>query len=102
MLQSLAESNYEKDRLKDQLSEVQERNVKMEGLMNFLEEEKKRLQDKVERMTQAGEMQNCSIILKMRKKSKMNCRLDLRKILKITYICKRRWINTQYAISALL
>lgn len=70
--------------------------------MNFLEEEKKRLQDKVERMTQSGEMQNCSIILKMRKKSKMNCRLDLRKILKITYICKRRWINTQYAISALL
>lgn len=30
--------------------------MKTEGLMNFLEEEKRRLQDKVERMTQAGEM----------------------------------------------
>lgn len=58
LLQGLVECNHEKDRLKDQLSEVQERNVKMEGLMNFLEEEKKRLQDKVEKMTQAGELQD--------------------------------------------
>lgn len=56
LLQSLAESNHEMDRLRDQLLEVQERNVNMEGLMNFLEEEKNRLQDKVEKMTQAGEL----------------------------------------------
>lgn len=58
--------------MKDQLSEVQEQNVKMEGLMNFLEEEKKRLQDKVDRMTQAGKMRNYSLILKTPKESKMN------------------------------
>uniref|UniRef100_A0AAR2JIC6 Centrosomal protein 135 n=1 Tax=Pygocentrus nattereri TaxID=42514 RepID=A0AAR2JIC6_PYGNA len=34
------------------LIEMQEQNEKMEGLLNFLEEEKKRLQDKVEKMTQ--------------------------------------------------
>lgn len=72
LIQSLAESSHEKDRLKDQLSEVQEQNMKMEGLMNFLQEEKKRLQDKVERMTQAGKMQNYSLILKTHKESKMN------------------------------
>lgn len=54
-LQNQAEGNHEKDRLMDQLSALKEENVKMEGLMNFLEEEKKRLQDKVEKMTRAGE-----------------------------------------------
>lgn len=58
LLQNLAEGNHEKDRLKDQLSAVQEENVKMEGLMNFMEEEKKRLQDKVEKITHAGEKHN--------------------------------------------
>ncbi|XP_027001922.2 centrosomal protein of 135 kDa isoform X1 [Tachysurus fulvidraco] len=51
--QNQAEGNHEKDRLMDQLSALKEENVKMEGLMNFLEEEKKRLQDKVEKMTRA-------------------------------------------------
>lgn len=52
----MADGDHEKDRLRDQLLELQEQNEKMEGLMNFLEEEKKRLQDKTERMTQAGKM----------------------------------------------
>ncbi|XP_062858185.1 centrosomal protein of 135 kDa isoform X2 [Trichomycterus rosablanca] len=51
--QDLAEWNHEKDSMMDQLSEMQKQNEKMEGLINFLEEEKRRLQDKVERMTQA-------------------------------------------------
>uniref|UniRef100_A0A673VYB3 Centrosomal protein 135 n=1 Tax=Salmo trutta TaxID=8032 RepID=A0A673VYB3_SALTR len=38
---------------KDQLGELREQNEKMEGLMNFLEEEKRRLQDKLEKMTDA-------------------------------------------------
>ncbi|KAA0708654.1 Centrosomal protein of 135 kDa [Triplophysa tibetana] len=49
----MADGDHEKDRLRDQLLELQEQNEKMEGLMNFLEEEKKRLHDKTERMTQA-------------------------------------------------
>lgn len=52
----MADGDHEKDRLRDQLLELQEQNEKMEGLMNFLKEEKKRLHDKTERMTQAGEM----------------------------------------------
>uniref|UniRef100_A0A673VZK0 Centrosomal protein 135 n=1 Tax=Salmo trutta TaxID=8032 RepID=A0A673VZK0_SALTR len=48
-----AEGDYEKDRLRDQLGELREQNEKMEGLMNFLEEEKRRLQDKLEKMTDA-------------------------------------------------
>lgn len=74
LLQNLAEGNHEKDRLKDQLSEVREEKVKMEGLMNFLEEEKKRLQDKVEKMTQAGEMRNYFWIINKRKQSDMKIR----------------------------
>ena len=34
--------------------ELKEQNEKMEGLVNFLEEEKIRLQDKMERMMAAG------------------------------------------------
>uniref|UniRef100_A0A8B9RA43 Centrosomal protein 135 n=1 Tax=Astyanax mexicanus TaxID=7994 RepID=A0A8B9RA43_ASTMX len=49
----MAEEDHEKDRVRDQLAEVQEQNEKMEGLLNFLEEEKRRLQEKVEKMTQA-------------------------------------------------
>lgn len=49
----MADGDHEKDQLRDQLLELQEQNEKMEGLVNFLEEEKKRLQDKSERMTQA-------------------------------------------------
>uniref|UniRef100_A0A8C7GFU8 Centrosomal protein 135 n=1 Tax=Oncorhynchus kisutch TaxID=8019 RepID=A0A8C7GFU8_ONCKI len=48
-----AEGDYEKDRLRNQLGELREQNEKMEGLMNFLEEEKRRLQDKLEKMTDA-------------------------------------------------
>uniref|UniRef100_A0A8C7GHP2 Centrosomal protein 135 n=1 Tax=Oncorhynchus kisutch TaxID=8019 RepID=A0A8C7GHP2_ONCKI len=47
----LQEAN--KDRLRNQLGELREQNEKMEGLMNFLEEEKRRLQDKLEKMTDA-------------------------------------------------
>ncbi|KAM3875853.1 centrosomal protein of 135 kDa [Diretmus argenteus] len=48
-----SEGDYEKDRLRDQLSELQEQNEKMEGLVNFLQEEKSRLQDKMEKMVAA-------------------------------------------------
>ncbi|XP_021455103.1 centrosomal protein of 135 kDa isoform X2 [Oncorhynchus mykiss] len=48
-----AEGDYEKDRLRNQLGELGEQNEKMEGLVNFLEEEKRRLQDKLEKMTDA-------------------------------------------------
>lgn len=37
--------------------ELKEQNEKMEGLVNFLEDEKNRLQDKVEKMMAAGEQQ---------------------------------------------
>ncbi|XP_069006775.1 centrosomal protein of 135 kDa [Embiotoca jacksoni] len=45
--------DFEKDRLRDQLVEVKEQNEKMEGLVNFLEDEKIRLQDKVGKMMAA-------------------------------------------------
>ncbi|XP_042339694.1 centrosomal protein of 135 kDa [Plectropomus leopardus] len=45
-----SEGDFEKDRLQDQLVELKEQNEKMEGLVNFLEEEKIRLQDKIEKM----------------------------------------------------
>ncbi|XP_070688604.1 centrosomal protein of 135 kDa isoform X2 [Pempheris klunzingeri] len=48
-----SEGDYEKDRLRDQLVELKEQNEKMEGLVNFLEEEKIRLQDKMEKMMAA-------------------------------------------------
>lgn len=56
LLQDMADGDHVKDRLRDQLLDLQEQNDKMEGLINFLEEDKKRLQDKVEAITQAGEM----------------------------------------------
>lgn len=37
--------------------EFKEQNEKMEGLVNFLEEEKIRLQDKIEKMMAAGNQQ---------------------------------------------
>uniref|UniRef100_A0A3Q3EZ06 Centrosomal protein 135 n=1 Tax=Kryptolebias marmoratus TaxID=37003 RepID=A0A3Q3EZ06_KRYMA len=48
-----SESEFEKDRLRDQLVELKEQNEKLEGLVNFLEDEKIRLQDKVEKMMAA-------------------------------------------------
>uniref|UniRef100_A0A671TTS0 Centrosomal protein 135 n=1 Tax=Sparus aurata TaxID=8175 RepID=A0A671TTS0_SPAAU len=48
-----SEGDFEKDRLRDQLVELKEQNEKMEGLVNFLEEEKIRLQDKMEKMMAA-------------------------------------------------
>ncbi|XP_029001754.1 centrosomal protein of 135 kDa isoform X2 [Betta splendens] len=47
------EGDFEKDRLRDQLVELKDQNEKMEGLVNFLEEEKIRLQDKIEKMMAA-------------------------------------------------
>ncbi|RXN24285.1 centrosomal protein of 135 kDa [Labeo rohita] len=49
----MAEGDHVKDRLRDQMLDLQEQNDKMEGLIHFLEDDKKRLQDKVEAMTQA-------------------------------------------------
>ncbi|KAM4548689.1 centrosomal protein of 135 kDa isoform 2-T2 [Odontesthes bonariensis] len=48
-----SEGEFEKDRLRDQLAELKQQNEKMEGLVNFLEDEKIRLQDKVEQMLAA-------------------------------------------------
>ncbi|MEQ2219317.1 hypothetical protein XENOCAPTIV_015962, partial [Xenoophorus captivus] len=48
-----SEGEYERDSLRDQLVELKEQNEKMEGLVNFLEDEKTRLQDKVEKMMAA-------------------------------------------------
>ncbi|XP_063748208.1 centrosomal protein of 135 kDa isoform X1 [Eleginops maclovinus] len=48
-----SEGDFEKDRLRDQLVELKEQNEKMEGLVNFLEEEKIRLQEKMEKMMAA-------------------------------------------------
>uniref|UniRef100_A0A3Q3G4C8 Centrosomal protein 135 n=1 Tax=Labrus bergylta TaxID=56723 RepID=A0A3Q3G4C8_9LABR len=48
-----SEHDFEKDRLGDEMSELKEQNEKMEGLVNFLEEEKIRLQEKMEKMTAA-------------------------------------------------
>lgn len=53
-IQEQSEGDFEKDRLRDQLVELKEQNEKMEGLVNFLEEEKIRLQDKMEKMMAAG------------------------------------------------
>lgn len=53
--QDLLEDEHDKDRVRDQLADAREQNEKMEGLLNFLEEEKRRLQDKLEKMTLAGE-----------------------------------------------
>ncbi|XP_028856447.1 centrosomal protein of 135 kDa [Denticeps clupeoides] len=49
----LAEGDYDKARVSDQLSEAREQNEKMDGLLNFLEEEKRRLQDKLTKMSLA-------------------------------------------------
>ncbi|KAF0042406.1 hypothetical protein F2P81_005938 [Scophthalmus maximus] len=51
--QEQSEGDFEKDRLRDQLVELKGQNEKMEGLVNFLEEEKIRLQDKVENIMSA-------------------------------------------------
>ncbi|XP_068175066.1 centrosomal protein of 135 kDa isoform X2 [Antennarius striatus] len=44
------EHSKEKDHLRDQLMELKQQNEKMEGLVNFLDDEKIRLQDKLEKM----------------------------------------------------
>ena len=56
LLQDLQEGGHDKDRVRDQLADTREQNEKMEGLLNFLEEEKRRLQDKLEKMTFTGEL----------------------------------------------
>nr|XP_020459149.1 centrosomal protein of 135 kDa isoform X2 [Monopterus albus] len=53
MRRGQSEGDFEKDRLSDQLVELKEQTEKMEGLVNFLEGEKIRLQDKVEKMMAA-------------------------------------------------
>ncbi|XP_039984981.1 centrosomal protein of 135 kDa isoform X2 [Xiphias gladius] len=53
MRKEQSEGDFEKDRLRDQLVELKEQNEKMEGLVNFLEEEKIRLQEKMEKMMAA-------------------------------------------------
>lgn len=61
-IQEQSEGDFERDRLQDQLVELKEQNEKMEGLVNFLEEEKIRLREKMEKMMAAGE-QLCGLKL---------------------------------------
>uniref|UniRef100_A0A673B0P6 Centrosomal protein 135 n=1 Tax=Sphaeramia orbicularis TaxID=375764 RepID=A0A673B0P6_9TELE len=49
-IQEQSEGDYERDRLRDDLADLKEQNEKMEGLVNFLDVEKTRLQEKVEKM----------------------------------------------------
>ncbi|XP_056271172.1 centrosomal protein of 135 kDa isoform X2 [Pseudoliparis swirei] len=44
-----SQGDFEKDRLRDQMVDLKEQNEKVEGLVHFLEEEKLRLQEKVEK-----------------------------------------------------
>uniref|UniRef100_A0A8C6UP01 Centrosomal protein 135 n=1 Tax=Neogobius melanostomus TaxID=47308 RepID=A0A8C6UP01_9GOBI len=44
-----SETDFEKDRLRDEMADLKEQNVKMEGIINFLEEEKSRLHQKLEK-----------------------------------------------------
>lgn len=55
VMQEQSEADYEKDRLRDEMADLKEQNVKMEGLVNFLEEEKSRLLGKLETTMAAGE-----------------------------------------------
>lgn len=56
LLQEMADGDHVKDQLRNQLLDLQDQNDKMEGLIHFLEEDKKRLQDKIEAMMQDGEI----------------------------------------------
>ncbi|XP_070765256.1 centrosomal protein of 135 kDa [Enoplosus armatus] len=56
MRRERSEGDFEKDRLRDQLVELKEQNEKMVGLLSFLEEEKTRLQDKIEKMMAADKV----------------------------------------------
>lgn len=53
-VQEQSEGNFDRDRLRDQLMELKEQSERLEGLVNYLEEEKIRLQDKIEKMMAAG------------------------------------------------
>lgn len=53
-VQEQSEGNFERDCLRDQLMELKEQSERLEGLVNYLEEEKIRLQDKIEKMMAAG------------------------------------------------
>lgn len=52
--QEQSEGNFDRDHLRDQLMDLKERNDKVEGLVSYLENEKSRLQDKVEQMMANG------------------------------------------------
>jgi len=52
--QEQSQGDFEKDRLRDQMVDLKEQNEKVEGLVHFLEEEKLRLQEKVEKTMAAG------------------------------------------------
>uniref|UniRef100_A0A8C6UF99 Centrosomal protein 135 n=1 Tax=Neogobius melanostomus TaxID=47308 RepID=A0A8C6UF99_9GOBI len=54
-LRRQSETDFEKDRLRDEMADLKEQNVKMEGIINFLEEEKSRLHQKLEK-TMASEL----------------------------------------------
>uniref|UniRef100_A0A8C5B5R6 Centrosomal protein of 135 kDa n=1 Tax=Gadus morhua TaxID=8049 RepID=A0A8C5B5R6_GADMO len=50
-IQDQSDGDYERNRLSDQLVEVQQQRDQLEGLGNFMEQDKARLQDKLEKMT---------------------------------------------------
>nr|XP_015200922.1 PREDICTED: centrosomal protein of 135 kDa [Lepisosteus oculatus] len=51
----LADCHHDNEKLRDDLLENKEQCAKLEGLSNFMEEEKQRLQEKIEKMTETGE-----------------------------------------------
>lgn len=53
-MQDFAESEDDREELRSRLADMSEENEKMKTSMNFLEEQKRRLQEKVEKMTDAG------------------------------------------------
>lgn len=54
-LQEQSEADLEKQNLREQLVALKEKHEKMEALVNFLEEEKLRLQEKLDKAMVAGE-----------------------------------------------
>ena len=55
-IQEQSEGDYERNRLSEQLVEVQQQRDQLEGLGNFMEQEKARLHDKLEKMTADGRL----------------------------------------------
>lgn len=63
--QAQSETDFEKEHLREQLLGLKEENKKMEGLVTLVEEEKVRLQEKVDKVMGAGEHLLLQLILSL-------------------------------------